>query len=383
MSRFVAFDIEMPGQRDMRISAIGITVVDDGKITDKRFYLVNPECKFDPYVIKLIGITPDMVKDKPIFPEVWEEIKDIMSSGILVAHGAAGDLKTLCECLLHYGIEWKSTAEFLCTCDMGLACYPCLEGHGLDALCEHIGFELDHHNAQSDSEGCARILLDFINQGADINEFKNTFDCIACRKIRPGKVKKKNVIAKIHKELFSLQSLTDKNRFMKKHPDFNFERVIGIKPDKLYSYSRRLIKTGRSNEFLRSLPHFYFEENILHAILISGNRKFNKVIYLINRFLPFIDRFEICDYIRPKIFKQAKRDTADYVISWLTSSKEIENFLGICIAEKYLFTEAYAEKWLSLASQLTPSAPELKKRRAAFISALHNNFEYLNTSSDH
>ena len=46
--RVIAFDIEMPGQKEMRLSALGITVIDKGTITDKYFYLINPETEFDP-----------------------------------------------------------------------------------------------------------------------------------------------------------------------------------------------------------------------------------------------------------------------------------------------------------------------------------------------
>ena len=46
--RYIAFDLEMPGQHEPRISAVGITVIENRKITDKLYYLVNPETEFDP-----------------------------------------------------------------------------------------------------------------------------------------------------------------------------------------------------------------------------------------------------------------------------------------------------------------------------------------------
>ena len=73
--RFIAFDLEMPGQKDLRISAIGITVVEDGEIVDSYYHLVNPETEFDPFVIDLVGITPEMVENEPTFPEIWRDIE--------------------------------------------------------------------------------------------------------------------------------------------------------------------------------------------------------------------------------------------------------------------------------------------------------------------
>ena len=103
---FVAFDIEMPTQAVYAISAIGVTIVRDNKIK-KRFYtLVNPETGFSKYVIKLIGITPEMVKDAPTLPKVWEEIGEYFTCGdIIVSHGAHGDILTLIGALQRYKIE--------------------------------------------------------------------------------------------------------------------------------------------------------------------------------------------------------------------------------------------------------------------------------------
>ena len=370
MSRFIAFDIEMPGQKDMRISAIGITVVEDGEIVDKRFYLVNPECRFDPYVIKLIGITPEMVNDKPTFPFVWKEIEEIMSSGILVAHGAAGDMKTLCECLRHYSIRWKDTAEFICTCDMGLACYPHLNGHGLDTLCEHIGFKLNHHNALSDSEGCARILLDFLNNGADIEKFKYTFDCVSCKKIRSDNSKKrKSVAEKIQKELFSLQSVSEKKLLSKKLKGYDSNKIIGVKKEQLFNLSRKLLRNGKYSEFLKTLPHKYFEENLLHAILISNVKKFGRVLFLTKRLLPHVDCLEICDYIRPGIFNNCQNELSVFVFDLLTSGDEKETYLGMNLAERYLFKSEYINQWLTLVSEIKTENFKIRKKRADFLSA--------------
>ena len=82
-NRYVLFDVETPNFKNNRMSAIGITIVENGKI-DKIYYtLVNPECEFDQFNIDLTGISPDMVKDQPTFPQLWKAIEPIFSSGNL------------------------------------------------------------------------------------------------------------------------------------------------------------------------------------------------------------------------------------------------------------------------------------------------------------
>ena len=91
MYRYIAFDVETPRAANDRMSAIGISVIEDGAITKECFSLVNPEVAFDTFNVQLTGIDEDLVRDKPTFPEIWKEIGPIMSSGILVAHNAVFD----------------------------------------------------------------------------------------------------------------------------------------------------------------------------------------------------------------------------------------------------------------------------------------------------
>ena len=169
---FVAFDIEMPTQAVFAISAIGITVVKDGRISDRFYSLVDPQTKFSKYVVELIGITPEMVKGAPTLPQLWKRISAYFTNGsLIVSHGAHGDILTLAAALNRYGIEWGGEISYLCTCDLTLGESPDLEHHSLDYLCEHFGVELLHHNAQSDSDGCAEVLLRYISDGAELEKY--------------------------------------------------------------------------------------------------------------------------------------------------------------------------------------------------------------------
>ena len=107
MSRFIIFDVETPNYRCNRMSAIGITVLEDGVVTNEFSSLINPETDFDAFNIRLTGIDEELVRDAPTFPELWPQIEPLMSSGLLVAHNAVFDLGVLKKCLDHYEIDWK------------------------------------------------------------------------------------------------------------------------------------------------------------------------------------------------------------------------------------------------------------------------------------
>ena len=174
MNRFVVFDVETPNRFNNRMSSIGITVVDGGKIVNEYYSLINPETFFDRFNTELTGIDELSVRNAPTFPEAWERIGPVMSEGLLVAHNAVFDLSVLRKCLDFYGIVWRPYVRYICTVRMGKRELPGIS-HRLDSLCSYYGICLDHHNAASDSLACAGIFLKYIEQGADPAEYIRTY----------------------------------------------------------------------------------------------------------------------------------------------------------------------------------------------------------------
>lgn len=183
-NRYIMFDVETPNSRNDRISAIGMTIVENGKIEKGYYTLVNPQTTFDAFNISLTGISPEMVKDKPAFPSLWKMIEPIFSSGLLIAHNAPFDMSVLGKCLRDYGINWKRTANYACTCAMGRKLLPHLPNHKLNTLSDYLGLALDHHNAASDSAACAQIFLHYLSLGADIESFTKEYDLLNMRTVK-------------------------------------------------------------------------------------------------------------------------------------------------------------------------------------------------------
>ncbi|MBE7009250.1 MAG: exonuclease [Ruminococcaceae bacterium] len=181
--RYIAFDVETPNYANNRMSAIGVSVIEDGAIVDEFYSLVNPETHFDWFNIDLTGITPESVADAPTFPELWRELEPVMSSGLLIAHNAPFDMSVLAKCLLDYGILWRPTAHYACTCQMGRRLLPELPNHKLNTICDYLGVELDHHHAGSDSRACAEILLHYLDGGASVRPYIRTYDLLHLRTV--------------------------------------------------------------------------------------------------------------------------------------------------------------------------------------------------------
>lgn len=186
--RYIAFDVETPNYANNRISAIGVAVVERGEVVEQDDWLVNPETRFAPFNVALTGITPEMVADKLTFPQLWQELEPLFDSGLLVAHNAPFDLSVLAKCLRDYGIVWRPSVHYACTCQMSRRLLPQLSNHKLNTLCDYLGLELDHHRAGSDSLACGEILLHHLRSGADMRPFIRTYDLLQVRAAGPARV---------------------------------------------------------------------------------------------------------------------------------------------------------------------------------------------------
>ena len=97
-------------------------------------------------------------------PVLWELLRPLLDKGVLCAHNAVFDLGVLGKCLRDYGIEWKSSAEYVCTCQIGRKLLPQAENHRLNTLAELLDLPLQHHNALSDTKACVGLLQYYLSQ---------------------------------------------------------------------------------------------------------------------------------------------------------------------------------------------------------------------------
>ena len=93
--------------------------------------------------------------------------------------------------------------------------------------------------------------------------------------------------------------------------------MIGVRTPKLRSFAKELFKDPDKDEFLSLLPHYYFEENQLHAFIISLEKDFDKCIAEVNRFLPFIDNWATCDQLSPKAFIIEPAKLFSHITVWI------------------------------------------------------------------
>ena len=145
----------------------------------------------------------------------------------------------------------------------------------------------------------------------------------------------------IRAELFKMQDMTYRDFNSKLIPTVDKENMIGIRTPDLRKYAKQLGKSSDVIEFLQNLPHKYFDENQLHAFIISEIKDFKNCIDEINRFLPYIDNWATCDQLSPKVFKKYHNELFEYIKDWLKSDKVYTLRFGIGMLMEHFLDEDF------------------------------------------
>ncbi len=154
---FVAIDFETADHGPDSACAVALVRVENGTIVRRESRLVRPP---RPRILftRIHGITWEAVRDEPGFDRVWPELAPVLEgAAFLVAHNAGFDRRVLEACCRAAGLE-PPDLPFRCTLALARTRLG-LPRSRLPDVCTHLGIPLVHHDAASDAEACARVLL--------------------------------------------------------------------------------------------------------------------------------------------------------------------------------------------------------------------------------
>jgi DNA alkylation repair enzyme len=156
----------------------------------------------------------------------------------------------------------------------------------------------------------------------------------------------------IQEKLFEYQDLGYREFNSKLIPNIDKETMIGVRIPDIRKIEKSL-STEEKEKFLLKLPHKYFEENMLHGIIISNMKDYNKVITNLEKFLPYVDNWAVCDSISPKIFKKNREKVITNVLSWIKSNHTYVSRFGIgMIMQLYLENEYFKKSYLDIIAEI-------------------------------
>lgn len=135
-------------------------------------------------------------------------------------------------------------------------------------------------------------------------------------------------------------------------PGIDRERFIGVRIPKLRKLAGIFKKTTASKEFLGELPHYYFEENMLHGLLIAEIKDYDMCIAELEKFLPFIDNWAVCDVLSPKVFKKHKTELFSEIRKWSDSKDTYICRFGIGMLMRYFLDEDFTPEHLKIPANI-------------------------------
>lgn len=157
---FLAIDFETANYYRNSACAVGLVKVKNNEILKKKVFLIKPPQK-EFHFTYIHGITWNDVKNESRFDELWPKIKPFFNGiDFVVAHNASFDKSVLRKCCEHYDIEFPQT-NFLCTVQLSRKLWN-IYPTNLPSVCNHFNIPLNHHDALSDTEACAQIMLNAV-----------------------------------------------------------------------------------------------------------------------------------------------------------------------------------------------------------------------------
>lgn len=168
-------------------------------------------------------------------------------------------------------------------------------------------------------------------------------------------------------------------------PGIPAENFIGVRVPKARKLAKELIKNGGYEAFLGSLPHRYYDENMLHGLLVSEMNDYNTCLYELERFLPYVDNWAVCDIMSPKVFKKNKGRLLIKIKEWILSAHTYTCRFGIEMLMTHFLDNDFDSRLLELIAVISSDeyyvnmmiawfyATALSKQWEATIPYLENN----------
>ena len=156
----------------------------------------------------------------------------------------------------------------------------------------------------------------------------------------------------IRKELFLMQDRKYRDFQSRLMPTVDPERMIGVRTPALRKLATEMGKSGDSASFLAELPHRYFDENQLHAFLLSEMKDFPRCMEEVERFLPYIDNWATCDQLSPKVFRKHRKELLLRIPEWIRSKETYTIRFGIGMLMQHFLDEDFDPAYLELVAAL-------------------------------
>lgn len=185
-------------------------------------------------------------------------------------------------------------------------------------------------------------------------------------------------VQNIQHKLFQNQDIAYRDFQAKLMPTLDPQTLIGVRTPILRVFAKELYRENDFSDFLNDLPHKYFDENQLHAFLISEMKDFDLCMGALNQFLPFVDNWATCDQMSPKIFKKHRKKLLEQIKIWIVSEKTYTVRFGIGMLMQHFLDEDFDSEYPKMILEIHSEEYYIKMMIAwYFATALAKQYEII------
>jgi len=168
-------------------------------------------------------------------------------------------------------------------------------------------------------------------------------------------------------EIFLLRDAGYRDFQIKLFPTVDPERVIGVRTPELRKFAKIMIREGRADAFLAELPHDYFDENQLHAFILSEIKDFRACLGGVQAFLPYVDNWATCDQLSPKVFAKHRDELIESVLAWIASDHTYTIRFGIGMLMQHYLGDAYDASYPDIVARIRSGEYYVNMMRAWYF----------------
>ncbi len=152
----------------------------------------------------------------------------------------------------------------------------------------------------------------------------------------------------ITKRILELQDLEYREFTARLIPDIDKKRIVGVRLPQLRTLAKEIVREGKGDAVLTELPHYYTDENNLHALVLAELKDYDRTIEELDRFLPYVDNWATCDSMKPKAFN--RKSCHDRLLSdirrWLNSEHPFTIRFAISMLMTHFLDNDFREEYL-------------------------------------
>ena len=152
----------------------------------------------------------------------------------------------------------------------------------------------------------------------------------------------------IRAELYRLQDIKYRDFQSKLIPTVSPDKFIGVRTPELRKLAKLVGKRDDVDTFLKELPHTFFDENQIHAFIISGMKDYAACLEAVDRFLPYVDNWATCDQMSPKVFRKHRGELLEPVRRWMKSDETYTIRFGIGMLMEHFLDEDFEPEYVQM-----------------------------------